>query len=42
MNSMTLAAIVILDNIGINDPEVQMTVCMWIGRVMHWSIKKGD
>jgi hypothetical protein len=33
---MTLTAVIILDNVGGNDPEVQMTICMWIGRVMQW------
>lgn len=33
---MSLAVAVAIDNIGVNDPEVQMTICMWIGRIVFW------
>jgi hypothetical protein len=33
---MTINLAIILDNIGGNDPEVQMTACMWIAKAIGW------
>lgn len=33
--SMPLTAAVLWDNIGGNDPEVQMTLCLWLTKMTH-------
>jgi hypothetical protein len=31
-----MTAAIIFDNIGCNDPEVQMTLCLWIAKAAHF------
>ena len=35
MNTILLSAIA-WDDLGGNDPEVAMTVCLWISKALHW------
>jgi hypothetical protein len=34
--ALPLTAAIIWDAVGCNDPEVQMTFCMWVYRVATW------
>jgi hypothetical protein len=36
MTSLMTNAAIILDNIGGNDAEVQMTACMWMAKAIAW------
>ena len=35
--TLPLTAAIIWDNIGANDPEVQMTICLWIAKALHFA-----
>jgi hypothetical protein len=32
---LPLTAVIVLDNVGCNDPEIQMTMCMWVYKILH-------
>jgi hypothetical protein len=34
--SLPLISAIAFDNIGCNDPEVQMTICLWVSKALHF------
>jgi hypothetical protein len=34
--NLPLITAIAWDNLGGNDPEVAMTVCLWAAKIVHW------
>jgi hypothetical protein len=35
-HSAPIITAIIWDNLGCNDAEVQMTICLWVHKLAHW------
>jgi hypothetical protein len=35
--NLPLITAIAWDNLGGNDPEVAMTVCLWAAKIVHWA-----